>query len=100
MIHSGAPLGFKPSDIGPEKGRRLVVVLHGAWIGPSRMRDVVQAVGDAYAQEPGLDLYVPPLDYAKPFGRKPAAKIVSEILDDMDAICADPGRYQHIVLIG
>ena len=100
MAHTGEPLGFQPSDAGPKEGRRLVVVLHGWWCAPSKMRDVVQAVRDAYAQGPGLDLYVPSLDYAKPLGCKPAAKIVSEILTEIDAICADPGKYQQIVLIG
>lgn len=33
-------------------------------------------------------------------GRKPAAKIVSQILTELDAICAYPHKYQHIVLIG
>jgi hypothetical protein len=94
----GTPLGFRPSGIGPERGRRLVVVLHG-WLGtPKKMDDVVQAARDAYSPE--IDLYVPQLDYGKFFPIKPAAKIVGELLTGMDAICTDPATYQHIVLIG
>jgi hypothetical protein len=73
----GTPLGFKPSGIGPEQGRRLVVVLHG-WLG-TPIDDVVQAARDAYSPEIDLvqaardayslkiDLYVPQLDYGKFF---------------------------------
>jgi pimeloyl-ACP methyl ester carboxylesterase len=99
MAHPGDPEGFEPSGTGPNDGRRLVVVFHG-WLGNARkMNDIVEATRDAYSQQPGLDLYVPPLDYAKRLGRKPAAEIVSELLRKMDAICAND-RYEHIVLIG
>ncbi|MCI0736193.1 MAG: hypothetical protein L0Y50_07970 [Beijerinckiaceae bacterium] len=64
------------------------------------MHDVVQAAREAYCQEPGLDLYVPKLDYAEFLGGTPPAKIVSEILARMDKICSDTARYSHIVLIG
>ena len=61
----GTPLGFRPSGIGPEEGRRLVVVLHG-WLGtPKKMDEVVQAARNAYSPE--IDLYVPQLDYGKFF---------------------------------
>ena len=47
----GTPLGFRPSGIGPEEGRRLVVVLHG-WLGtPKKMDEVVQAARDAYPRD-------------------------------------------------
>ncbi len=100
MTLTGDPLGFQPSGKGPQEGRRLVVVFHG-WLGtPSKMNDVVQAVRGAYSQEPGLDLYVPPLDYGKFFSSTSAATIVSQLLAAMDVICTDPGKYQQIVLIG
>jgi pimeloyl-ACP methyl ester carboxylesterase len=100
MTHTGDPLGFLPSHMGTKEGRRLVVVVNG-WMGTSaHMDDVVQAVRDTYPEEPGLDLYVPPLDYAKLFSSTPAAKIVSQLLAKMDAICSDPTGYKHIVLIG
>jgi hypothetical protein len=100
MTLTGDPLGFQPSGKGPQEGRRLVVVFHG-WLGtPSKMNDVVQAVRGAYSQEPGLDLYVPPMDYGKFFSSTSAATIVSQLLAAMDVICTDPGRYQQIVLIG
>ena len=60
---------------------------------------VLQAVRETYPEDTGLDLYVPPLDYAKIFSSTPAAKIVSQLLANMDVICGDPARYKHIVLI-
>jgi hypothetical protein len=67
---------------------------------PTQMHDVVQAVRAAYAPEPALDLYVPPLPYAQCFSFRPAAAIVSHLLTGMDAFCRDPARYARIVLIG
>src|SRR5437764_1032423 len=100
MQQEGYPPGLKPSADGPEHGRLLVVVLHG-WMGTSdQMKDVVAAVCEAYVQEPGLDLFVPPLPYAGFFSFTPAAVIVSELLAGMDAICHDPARYSRIVLVG
>jgi pimeloyl-ACP methyl ester carboxylesterase len=93
-------LGFRPSDAGPKEGRCLVVVLTGYAKSTGWMGDVVQAVRDAYRQEPGLDLYVPPLEYANLLSSTPAAKIVSRLLAEMDAICSDPGRYKQIALVG
>jgi pimeloyl-ACP methyl ester carboxylesterase len=100
MTLSGDPVGFKPSGMGPEQGRCLVVIFHG-WRGsPKKMRDVVQAACEAYSHEPGFDRYEPPLDYGKFFSSTPAAAIVSQVLAGMDAICADPARYKQIILIG
>lgn len=100
MQQEGYPPGFTPSADGPEHGRLLVVVLHG-WMGsPDQMKDVVEAVCEAYAQEPGLDLFVPPLPYSSFFSFTPAAVIVSQLLAGMDAICRDPACYSRIVLIG
>jgi len=65
-----------------------------------KMNDVMQSVRDIYPKESGLDIYVPPLPYRKLFSRTLAAKIVSQLLGGMDAICNDPARYEHIVLIG
>lgn len=48
MSQHNDPIGFQPSGKGPEHGRLLVVVLHG-WRGsPDSMKDVVQAVHEAY----------------------------------------------------
>ncbi len=100
MRHEGYPTGFKPSADGPEHGRLLVVALHG-WMGtPDQMKDLVQAVCEAYAQEPGLDLFVPPLPYSGFFSSTRAAAIVSQLLAGMDAICRNPARYSRIVLVG
>lgn len=94
------PEGFQPSNGGPEKGRCLIVALHG-WKGSAdQMSDVVQAVRDAYVDEPGLDCYVPPLPYSKFLSFTPAVEIVRELLAAMDAICENPVRYSRIVLIG
>jgi pimeloyl-ACP methyl ester carboxylesterase len=92
--------GFYPSDDGPKDSRRLVVVLTGWGKAPTKMNDIVQAVRETYPAETGLDLYVPPLDYAKYLSSTPAATIVNQLLASMDAICGDPARYSHIVLIG
>jgi pimeloyl-ACP methyl ester carboxylesterase len=66
----------------------------------NRMNDVVQSVRDIYPKESGLDIFVPPLPYSNLFSRTRAAKIVSQLLEDMDAICKDHDRYEHIVFIG
>lgn len=91
-------IGFKPSNSGPENGRYLVVILHG-WLGtPAKMNDVKTAVCNAYGSEP--DFYVPLLDYANFFTTTPAAKIVNQILGNMDKICDSPAKYGKIVLVG
>jgi len=100
MAQAADPQGFQPSDIGTREGRCLVVVLNGYGGAPAKMDDVVQAVREAYPAERGLDLYVPPLDYANLFSSTPAARIVSQLLEKMDTICGDPARYDHVVLIG
>jgi pimeloyl-ACP methyl ester carboxylesterase len=100
MTHRVDPPGFHPSDVGPKDGRRLVVAFNGYGGAPTKMNDIVQAVREAYLAEPGLDLYVPPLDYANLFSSTPAARIVNQLLPSIDAICGDPPRYSHIVLIG
>jgi pimeloyl-ACP methyl ester carboxylesterase len=92
--------GFQPSDVGPIYGRRLVVVINGYGGAPTKMKDIIQALRESYPAESGLDLYIPPLDYANLFSSTPAATIVSQLLARMDAICGDPARYSHIVLIG
>lgn len=91
-------IGFEPSNTEPKDSQCLVVILH-AWHGtPAKMNDVKDAVRNTYG--PNLDFFVPPLDYAKFFSTTPAAKIVSQLLNDMDAICDLPTKYGKIVLIG
>jgi len=98
MTQAVDPIGFKPSNNGPKNGRCLVVILHAWHSTPAKMNDVKNAVCDAYGSEP--DFYVPLLDYAKFFSTMPAAKIVSQLLNDMDKICDSPAKYGKIVLIG
>lgn len=92
--------GFQPSGKGPDEGRTLLVVLHGVGGSPLKMRDVIQAVQEAYGAEPGLDFYVPLLPYSKSLSFTPAVDIVRQLLAGMDAINNNSNRYSRLVFVG
>lgn len=95
------PIGFQPSHENNKQNHRLLIVILHGWLGsPDQMKDVAQAVNEAYTEEYILDFYIPPLGYSKFFSSKSSGDIVNELLQGMDTICQNPDQYSGIVLIG
>lgn len=92
--------GFERGAGGGAQGRRLAVILHG-WTGsPATMADVREAVVEKMADAAGLDLFVPLLAHARLLSMTSPGRITVDLIDAMARICADPGTYRDIVLIG
>lgn len=99
-MQSTTPLGFHRGVTGSDTGRTLVVILHGWRSTPASMQDVCIATREALADDPGLDLFVPILPYAKWNSFASPTEVTASLLSDLDQLCGDTNRYARIFLIG
>ncbi len=89
--------GFQPCKL--DRPKVLAVVLHGWGGNPARMKYVIAATQSAFEKE-GVDVYAPHLAYARRLRSVRAEILVSDLLDAIDAIIGERGRFERIVIIG